>query len=90
MPRTANRQITKFFANSSDVVIHWFDESPSENLEDFASSETESLQPFDSEASGDLWGEWSPDECDFLPIPDWKDFNLEAEKKTRKDNPQFL
>ena len=80
MPRTTQRKINNFFANSADRSLKWFDESPSENLEDFASSETESLQSFDSEASGDLWGEWPPDECDFFPIPDWSDFNLEAEQ----------
>ena len=81
MPRTTNKQITKFFANSADRSLKWFDESPSENLEDFASSETESVQSMDSDSSGDLWGEWSPEECDFYPTPDWENFNPEAEKK---------
>ena len=88
MPRATNRQITKCFANSADVVIRWFDESPSETPELFDSSETESLQSFDSEASGDLWGEWVPEECDFLPIPDWSEFDLEAEKQLA--NARFL
>ena len=126
MPRTTQRKVNNFFANSVDAVIHWFDESPSEipevsedpetdydnmsegeyyrvryakKLGEFVpdrsyktadakryqqkyglDSDTESVDSFDSEASGDLWGDWSPEECDFLPIPDWADFNLEAEK----------
>ena len=80
MPRTTQRKINNFFASAVGVVVNWFDESPSETPELFDSSETESLQSFDSEASGDLWGERVPQECDSPPIPDWEDFNLEAEK----------
>ena len=81
MPRTTQSKITNVFASAVGVVINWFDESVSENLEVFRdTSETESVQSMDSDCSGDLWGDWSPDQCDFLPIPDWADFNLEAEK----------
>ena len=76
MPRSTNRNITNCFSSCVDVVINWFDESP-RTPETSDSDETESIQSIDS----DLWGNWDPAETDFLPVPDWEDFNPEAEKR---------